>query len=82
MRVKFSEHSSAYDSEKAALIGHQDTLSRLESLNSRAAKITFEIEIAKLGMTTLENADIELIELRKHRTVLHNDLVIFLMLVC
>lgn len=75
LRVKFSEHSSAYDSEKAALIGHQDTLSRLESLNSRAAKITLEIEIAKLGMTTLENADIELIELRNHRAVLHNDLV-------
>lgn len=74
--AKFAEHVQEYNLEKEALVGHQDTLSRLESLNGRVAKISFELEIAKLDETTFGYADTELLELRALRTKLHATLVL------
>lgn len=71
----FIKHSEEYESQKNAMVGQQDILTKLENLNIRITKANTDLDAASVDEQEFRSADEELQSLRQGRREMQKRLV-------
>ncbi len=72
---RFQKHTEEYESQKNAMVGHQDILTRLEDLNAKLKKANTDLDDASAEEQEFRTADDDLHTLRHERHELHSRLL-------
>lgn len=72
---RLKNHNEEYETQKAAMVGQQDLLLRLEDVNGKIKKASADLDIASADEQAVRTADDELQRLRVERRALHTRLV-------
>jgi len=72
---RFKKHAKEYESQKNAMVGHQDILTRLEDLNAKLKKANTDLDAASAEEQEFRTAEDDLQSLRHDRRELHSRLL-------